>query len=159
MSSSLAIRRAASKKPTPSQPNGAHFHDNVIVGNGRFGIRFEEAPNLGDTLPPPTHLAEGNLIAGNGIPKFAGDSLRAGGSSRDVSDSTWRDNTFGPQTIDGLGALGHNAESKAIEFTDSNRTARPDLKNGDAYANRLNGETIVGCDKPDDVVDCHDSTP
>jgi hypothetical protein len=142
----------------PSQANGAWFHDNVVVKNGRYGIRFEEAPDLADTGTPPTHLAEGNLIAENGIPKIAGDSSKAGGSAHDVSNTTWRNNAFGPQEIAGLGAVGHNANSKAILFTDSGRSDRPDLRNADAYGNALNGETIKNCDMADDIVDCHDNT-
>jgi hypothetical protein len=41
----------------------------------------------------------------------------------------------------------------AIRATDSGRSDRPDLRNVDIVGNKLNGETIVGREKPDTLVD------
>ena len=137
-----------------SQLKGAWFHGNTVVRNGRWGIRFEEAPDLSDTGLAPTHLAERNLIAGNG---YAG--ARGGGQALDVRNTTWRNNLFGPRWVAGLGRVGHNYGKRAIVFSDSGRSDRPDLYNGDAYSQNLNGETIQGCEKPDAIVDCRNNTP
>ncbi len=137
-----------------SQPKGAWFHDNAVVKNGRWGIRFEEAPDLSDIGVPPTHLAERNLIAGNG---FSG--ARGGGSSHDVRNTVWRNNLFGPRLVAGLGRVGHNYGKRAIVFSDSGRADRPDLYNGDAYREYRNGETIQGCERADAIVDCRNNAP
>jgi hypothetical protein len=67
-----------------------------------------------------------------------------------------RRNVFGAKSIANV-AYSPNASGVAIRATDSGRLDRPDLLNVDIVANVLNGETIVGCEKPDDIVDCQDS--
>jgi hypothetical protein len=47
-----------------------------------------------------------------------------------------------------------NANGVAIRATDSGRSDRPDLFNVDIVGNVLNGETIVGCSQPPEIVDC-----
>jgi hypothetical protein len=55
-------------------------------------------------------------------------------------------------TIAGV-LYGPNAVA-AIRATDSGRTGRPDLQNVDIVNNVLNGETIKGCELPDNIVSC-----
>ena len=130
--------------------NGAWFHHNLIVNNANWGLRYEFSPIVASGVhsSQPTFLAENNEIHGNG----------AGGASMvDAQNGTFRANIFGPTTIAGV-SYAANFKNRAIFFRDSGRAERTDLWNGDATGNELNGETMVGCEKPDDIVDCHDTT-
>ena len=134
--------------------NGWHVFDNVTVDNWQYGIRYEHSPaglDPGVHTANPTALIEGNQIAHNGA---------AGGSNVDTQNAVWKNNTFGPQTIGGV-SYGNNRYEhpdlapSAIFNKDSGRPERTDLWNIDIFNNDLNGEILVGCDLPDEVVDCY----
>ena len=130
--------------------NGAWFHHNLIVNNANWGLRYEFSPIVASGVhsSQPTFLAENNEIHGNG----------AGGASMvDAQTGTFRANNFGPTKIAGV-YYAANFKNRAIFFRDSGRAERTDLWKGDATGNEFNGETMVGCEKPDDIVDCHDTT-
>jgi hypothetical protein len=130
--------------------NGAWFHHNVLVNNARWGMRYEISPIVASGVhsSQPTFLAENNEVHGNG---------HGGASMADAQNGTFRTNIFGPATIAGV-SYAANYNNRAIYFGDSGKADRTDLWNGDATGNELNGEKIVGCEKPDDIVDCHDTT-
>lgn len=108
-----------------------HVYDNVVVGSGRAGIRWEEV-SLGEAL------IEGNRVHGN-----SKNEIRGGISVRDAKDATIRNNTFGA----GLG-YPKNGKGIAIRADDSGRSDRPDTKNILITGNNLNGETIKSCGGP-----------
>jgi type II secretory pathway pseudopilin PulG len=116
-----------------------HAYDNVVVGSGRAGIRWEEV-SQGEAL------IENNLIHGN-----SQNETRGGVSVRDAKDATIRNNTFGS----GLG-YPKNGKNIAIRADDSGRSDRPDTKNILITGNNLNGETIRSCGGP---VSCSSNTP
>jgi hypothetical protein len=66
-----------------------------------------------------------------------------------------RNNVFGPATIADI-TYPPNRDSKGrlvtIRASDSGRTDRTNLLNVDIVNNALNGETIMGCELPDNVV-------
>ena len=126
-------------------PNGFWVHHNVLVDNGRAGVRYEHSPT--------TALIENNEIHGN-----SKEAARGGVSIRDSQNATVRDNVFGPANIAAV-TYPANADNVAIHATDSGRTDRTDLWNVDIVNNTLNGETIKGCELPDNVVYCRDYTP
>ena len=125
--------------------NGLWVHDNVLVNNGRAGVRYEDSAT--------TALIENNEIHGNS--KLA---VRGGVSIRDSQNANVRNNVFGRVTIAGVTYPG-NEDNVAIHAADSGRTDRTDLWNIDIVNNTLNNETIKGCELPDNVVYCHDNTP
>ena len=130
-------------------PNGFWIHDNLVVNNGRAGIRFER---VGDVADAGEALIENNEIHGNGT-----DATRGGIDIRDAQDATIQNNSFGAATIGEVGyevAYEPNVNGLAIRATDSGRSDRPDLFNVDIFGNVLNGETIVGCEQPDEIVYC-----
>jgi hypothetical protein len=117
---------------------GTWVHDNVLVNNNRYGIRFEYSPRdaaEGEHLATPTFLAENNRVAGNG---------NAGASHADAQNGTWTNNVFGPQTISGV-SYGHNFNNKALVVRDSGRSDRTDTWNAVVKNNTLGGEAIEGC--------------
>lgn len=129
---------------TPARSSGFWVHDNLVVDNGRAGVRYEFSPMPGDASRSNT-LVEHNRLAGNDW---------GGAHMHDAQNATFRRNIFGPQTVAGV-AYKHNGSGvRALQFTDSGRKDRTNLRNGDAYRNRLNGEAIAGCDRPDKIVDC-----
>jgi hypothetical protein len=130
--------------------NGAWFHHNLIVNNARWGLRYEFSPIVASGVhsSQPTFLAENNEVHGNGL---------GGASMVDAQNGTFRANIFGPTTMEGV-SYAANYNHRAIFFRDSGRAERTDLWKGDATDNELNGETIVGCEMPDDIVNCHDTT-
>jgi hypothetical protein len=123
-------------------PNGFWIHDNLVVNNGRAGIRFE---NVGGSNGGEA-LIENNDVGGNSI----GDVKRGGISVRDAQNATIQNNRFG---------IPHNSGNVAISASDSGRSSRPDLFNIDIVNNTLNGEVIKGCELPDTVVACSGNTP
>jgi hypothetical protein len=125
-------------------PNGFWIHDNLVVNNGRAGIRWENVggPTGGEAL------IENNQVHGN-----SPDANRGGISVRDAENATIQANTFGGATIAGV-SYGPNSGSIAIIASDSGRADRPDLFNIDILNNILNGETIKGCELPDEIVLC-----
>jgi hypothetical protein len=128
-----------------SHPNGFWIHGNLVVNNGRAGIRFER---VGDVSTAGEALIEHNTVHGNST-----DAVKGGVDIRDAQNALVRNNVFGAMTIAGV-AYRPNSNRVAIRATDSGRTDRPDLWNVDIVNNVLNGETIKGCEKPDTIVAC-----
>jgi hypothetical protein len=134
-----------------AMPNGFWVHDNLLVNNGRWGVRYEYSPIVADGVhsTQPTALIEYNEIHANGYK----DSGYGGASMYDAQNATFRNNVFGPKTIAGV-SYAANSDKLAIRFKDSGRADRTDLWNGDAVGNSMGGEAIIGCGKPDNVVYC-----
>src|SRR5918998_3216012 len=127
-----------------NMPNGFWVHHNIVVNNGRAGIRWE---NVGGSTAGEA-LIENNEVHGN-----SPDANRGGISVRDAKDATIQANTFGGATIAGV-SYGPNSGGIAIIASDSGRTDRPDLFNIDILNNTLNGEATKGCELPDQIVAC-----
>ena len=127
-----------------SHPNGFWIHDNLVVNNGRAGIRFER---VGEVSTAGEALIENNEVHQNSL-KLS----RGGIDIRDAQNALVRNNVFGAKTIANV-AYSPNTNGVAIRATDSGRADRPDLWNVDIVGNELNGETIVGREKPDTLVD------
>src|SRR5215217_5974750 len=132
-------------RDSDDHPNGFWTHDNLVVNNGRAGIRFEQ---MGDVADAGEALIENNAVHGNGT-----DATRGGISVRDAQNATIQNNRFGAATIAGV-AYQPNSRNVAINASDSGRTDRPDLFNIVIADNILNGEVIKGCELPDEIVDC-----
>jgi hypothetical protein len=133
-----------------AMPNGFWAHHNLLVNNGRWGVRYEYSPIVpsGVHASQPTALIENNEIHGNGYNKGS----YGGASMEDDQNATFAYNAFGPKTIAGVSYRANN--KRAIYFGDSGRADRTDLWNGVAVGNTLGGESIDGCQKPDDVIFC-----
>jgi LPXTG-motif cell wall-anchored protein len=132
-----------------NHPNGFWVHDNLVVNNGRAGIRFENVggSNAGEAL------IENNEVHGN-----SPDAARGGISVRDAQNATLRNNRFGAATIAGV-VYPPNSSNVAIVASDSGRADRPDLFNIDILSNILNGETVKGCELTDEIVFCSEAQP
>jgi len=133
-----------------SHPKGFWVHHNLVVDNGRAGIRFER---VGDVSTAGEALIEYNEVHGN-----SPNEKRGGISVRDVQNATIQNNRFGAVSISGVKYLA-NARNVAIIASDSGRSDRPNLFNIDIVNNTLNGEIIKGCELPDTVVACSGNTP
>jgi hypothetical protein len=133
-----------------SHPNGFWVHDNLVVNNGRSGIRFEE---VGSVSTAGEALIENNEVHDNSL-----DANRGGISVRDAQDVTIQNNRFGEVTIGGVAYL-PNSHDVAITASDSGRSDRPNLSNIGILNNALNGETVKGCELPNAVVACAGDTP
>jgi hypothetical protein len=131
--------------PTATHPNGFWAHHNLVVNNGRAGIRFER---VGDVSTAGEALIEYNEVHGN-----SPNEKRGGISVRDAQNATIQNNRFGEVSISGV-TYPANARNVAIIASDSGRSDRPNLFNIDIVNNTLNGEIIKGCELPDTVVDC-----
>jgi hypothetical protein len=136
--------------PSTTHPNGFWVHDNLVVNNGRAGIRFEQ---VGDVSTAGEALIENNEVHGN-----SPNEKRGSISVRDAQNATIRNNSFGAVSIGGVNYPA-NARNVAIIASDSGSSSRPNLSNIDIYNNKLNGETIKGCELPDTVVACSGNTP
>jgi hypothetical protein len=136
-------------------PNGFWVHDNLVVNNGRWGVRYEHSPIVGSGvhLGNPTALVEDNSFHGNGTQT---SGSYGGASMWDSQNATFRNNVFGAATVAGVN-YGADAHGLSIRFYDSGQ--RTDLWNGAAVSNSLRGETISGCTLPDSVVVCSSNTP
>ncbi len=134
-----------------AMPNGFWVHHNLLVNNGRWGVRYEYSPivSSGVHSSQPTALIESNEIHANG----SQGSGFGGASMWDAQNATFRNNFFGPKTIAGVSYAANN-NRRAILFQDSGKATRTDLWNGDAVGNSLGGEAIINCGKPDNVVYC-----
>src|SRR5215218_6000059 len=128
-----------------SHLNGFWVHDNLMVNNGRAGIRFEQ---VGDVADAGEALIENNEVHGNSVGAIPG-----GVSIHDARNALVRNNVFGATIIADVAYL-PNSEGVAIRATDSGRLDRPDLQNVDIVDNVLNGEVIEGCESPDEIVYC-----
>jgi hypothetical protein len=115
-------------------------HDSVVVNSGRAGIRYENSPNEA--------LFENNEIHGNGKTE-----RRGGIDIRDSQNATVENNNFGKAIIAGVTYL-VNGDRIGVRATDSGRSDRVNLSNVDVVGNTLNGETITGCEQPDNIVAC-----
>jgi hypothetical protein len=133
-----------------NHPNGFWIHDNLVVNNGRAGIRFER---VGDVADAGEALIENNEVHGNStaVP-------RGGISVRDAQNATIQNNRFGAATIAGI-LYPPNSSNVAIIASDSGRADRPDLFNIDVIGNILNGETIKGCEQTYEIVYCSELQP
>ena len=123
-------------------PTGCFWvHDSVVVNSGRAGIRYENSPNEA--------LFANNEIHGNG------KTERRGGIDIRDSQNAWvgPGNNFGPATIAGV-TYPVNGDRIGVRATDSGRSDRVNLSNVDVVGNTLNGETIMGCEQPDNIVAC-----
>ncbi len=128
-----------------SHLNGFWVHENLVVNNGRAGIRFEQ---VGDVADSGEALIENNEVHGN-----SASAVRGGVSIHDAQNALVRNNVFGAAIIADVAYL-PNSEGVAIRATDSGRSDRPDLLNVDIVGNVLNGEVIKGCESPDEIVYC-----
>jgi hypothetical protein len=126
--------------PTATHPNGFWVHDNLVVNNGRAGIRYER---VGDVSTAGEALIENNEVHGN-----SPDAKRGAISVRDAQNATIQNNSFD-----------NNSRNVAIIASDSGRSNRPNLFNIDIVNNTLNGEIIKGCELPDTIVACSGNTP
>jgi hypothetical protein len=128
-----------------SERNVFWVHDNLVVNNGRAGIRFER---VGDVADAGEALIENNEVHGNST-----GAVRGGVSIHDAQNALVQGNVFGATIIAGVAYL-PNSEGVAIRATDSGRSDRPDLWNEDIVGNALNGEVMKGCELPDEFVYC-----
>src|SRR5215208_3831260 len=128
--------------------NGFWVHDNLVVNNGRAGIRFER---VGEVADAGEALIENNEVHGNST-----DAVRGGVSIHDAQNALVRNNVFGATIIADVVYL-PNAEGVAIRATDSGRPDRPDLVNVDIVDNVVNGEVIKGCELPDEIAYCFEA--
>jgi hypothetical protein len=128
--------------------NGFWVHDNLVVNNGRAGIRFER---VGDVADAGEALIENNEVHQNSL-----ELSRGGIDIRDAQNALVRNNVFGAKTIADVAYL-PNASGVAIRATDSGRSDRPDLFNVDIVDNVLNGEVIKGCELPDEIAYCFEA--
>ena len=146
-----------------SMQNGWWVHDNLVVNNRRWGIRYEHSPKWlpdNQTVTNTNALIERNLVAGNGADN------RGGVSVHDAQNGTVKNNTFGPMSVAGIAYPG-NRGGEAIEFGwEKTRSDRTDLWNARAEGNALNGEHINGCGMTDTnstpggvLVFCSGNTP
>jgi hypothetical protein len=117
-------------------PEGFYVHDNLVVNNGRAGVRYENSTNKA--------TIENNDVGGNSF----GDVNRGGISVRDAQEATIQNNRLG---------IPHNSRNIAISASDSGRSSRPNLLDIDIMNNTLNGEIIKGCELPDDKVLCQNN--
>jgi hypothetical protein len=128
-----------------SERNVFWVHDNLVVNNGRAGIRFER---VGDVADAGEALIENNEVHANSL-----ELSRGGIDIRDAQNALVQGNVFGATTIADVAYL-PNASGVAIRATDSGRSDRPDLFNVDIVGNVLNGEVMKGCELSDESVYC-----
>ncbi len=143
-------------KDDPARQNGFWVHDNLTVDNGRSGIRYESSPDglaTGVHASEPTALIEGNEVHGNSYGENKGSI-----SVRDAQNALIRANVFGAKTIADVAYRANAAKPGAVRASDSGRSSRTDLWNVEIVDNVMNGEGIKGCELPEDIVDCHDTT-
>lgn len=139
----------------PAMERGFWTHHNLVVGNGRWGIRYEYSPRYasggGNRVDRSvTALVTKNWVHANG--REPGHT--AGGMSmEDAQNAVFRANRFGRATIGGS-HYRKNTGELALQFSWTKSPTRTDLRNGRAIRNFLRGERIVGCDKPNSIVYC-----
>jgi hypothetical protein len=138
----VGCKNSARTTMTPKCPTGCFWvHDSVVVNSGRAGIRYENSPNEA--------LFQNNEIHGNG------KTERRGGIDIRDSQNAWvgPGNNFGKAIIAGVTYL-VKGDRIGVRATDSGRSDRVNLSNVDVVGNTLNGETITGCEQPDNIVAC-----
>jgi hypothetical protein len=129
--------------------NGFWVHDNLIVKTGGWGVNYEFSPMLAEGV----HASSSSALVEN---NYAAANRTGAAQMLDAQNATFRNNSFGPQTVAGVAYAADGNSGLAILFKDSGRATRTDLWNGDAADNILHGEVIKGCELPDNVVYCHD---
>ena len=118
---------------TNASPNGTFYvNRNLIVNNGRAGVRFEK---VGGSTSGEA-LIEYNSIHGNGW-----EAVKGGVSVRDASNAVVRGNSFGRVTIAGV-TYPQNIKGLAAIVSDSGRSDRPNTTDVSVFDNNLNGETL-----------------
>jgi hypothetical protein len=100
-------------RDSESHPNGYWVLDNLIVNNGRAGIRFEQ---VGDVADAGEALIENNEVHGNST-----GAVRGGVSLHDAQNALVRNHVFGAKSIADAAYL-PNSEGVAIRATDRGRT-------------------------------------
>lgn len=133
-----------------AMPYGFWAHHNLLVNNGRWGVRYEHSPKVasGVRRARPTALVAENEIHGNGR-----NDKYGGASAHDSQNATFLNNVFGPKMVAGV-SYSANAGRRAISLSDSGRRDRTDLWNANVRGNSLGGEATSGCEKPDRIVSC-----
>jgi len=101
-----------------------NVHDNVLLNNGRAGVRHESNECSGAEF-----IAVGNTIQNNGW-----ESVRGGVSIHDACDD--------PRSYVANNIFGGNADNLAVRVTDSGRSDRPDTKNVTVENNTMNRNTV-----------------
>jgi hypothetical protein len=142
-------------RDNPGTPEGWYQHENLVVDNGRAGIRYEYSPMLGNGAHArqPTALIDNNRLAGN---DWGGIDVH------DAQNATIRANAFGTATIAGTEYPHNGSGSEAMQFSEGDESrSRTDLWNVEAYDNRLGGEAMDGCEvyTDPDKLRCYDNTP
>ena len=136
----------------PARQNGYWVHDNLVVDNGRSGIRYESSPT---DLAPGVHQSQSTaLIEDNEVHGNSYNEDKGGISARDTQNALIRNNVFGAKTIAGVYYRANAGKPGAVRASDSGRTSRTDLWNIDIVNNDLNGEGLNGCELSDKVVYC-----
>ena len=122
-----------------------HAKFNLVVNNGRAGIRWERIGDFGGASQANSGEAiiENNELYGNGK-----DTTRGAIDIRDAQDALVQNNI-----------LRSNWGGIAIRASDSGRSDRPDLDNVDIVNNILNREQVKGCELPDNIVFCLGNIP
>jgi hypothetical protein len=142
-------------RDNPGAPEGWHQHENLVVDNGRAGIRYEYSPMLGNNAraKQPTALIENNRLAGN---NWGGIDVH------DAQNATIRANAFGPAIIAGTQYSHNGSGPEAMQFSEGGESrSRTDLWNVEVYDNRLGGEVMSGCElyTNPDKLRCFDNVP
>ena len=142
-------------RDNPATPEGWYQHDNLVVDNGRGGIRYEFSPMRGNGARSrqPTALIENNRLAGNGW---------GGIDVHDAQNATVRENAFGPTTVAKTEYSHNGSGPEAMQFSESDSSrSRTDLWNVEAYDNKLGGEAMDGCETyiDPDKLRCHGNYP
>ena len=130
---------------TSAQFSSFHAKFNLVVNNGRAGIRWERIGDFGGASQANSGEAiiENNELYGNGK-----DTTRGAIDIRDAQDALVQNNYFRS-----------NWGGIAIRASDSGRSDRPDLDNIDIVNNILNREQLKGCELPDNIVFCLGNIP
>ena len=133
------------KDETSALFSSFHAKYNLVVNNGRAGIRWERIGDFGGASQANSGEAiiENNELYGNGK-----DTTRGAIDIRDAQDALVQNNI-----------LRSNWGGIAIRASDSGRSDRPDLDNIDIMNNILNREQLKGCELPDNIVFCLGNIP
>ena len=105
-----------------------------------------------------TFIVEDSLVVNSGRAGIRWEKV--GGTAAGealIQRNDIRNNHFGAATISGV-SYPRNADGVAIMASDSGEADRPNLFNIDIVKNNLNGETVKGCELPNQVVACAGDT-
>jgi hypothetical protein len=101
-----------------------NVHDNVLLNNGRAGVRHERNECSGAEF-----IAVGNVIKDNGW-----ESVRGGVSIHDACDD--------PRSYVANNTFSGNKDNLAVRITDSGRSDRPDTTNVTVENNTMGGNIV-----------------